>query len=494
MEVIGIVRVSSDRQAGEMVNGEREGLERQRVAVRKIAADLGGDLILVEIIGSGIKVADSVEWNTKVLPLLDGHRVLACMDFDRIIRADSFDYRSLAAIYASKTTVYTPAGKYNFDKPEDQFMASIMAAMGGLERSKIRQRTLSGRQAKKDAGLWTNGADPRGLSWDKMARRWSETEDADKVRQAFTMYAAGANLAKVASALGMTIVGASWLLRNKNYLRPDVPRLVDDATWATVQQRLADSSSRNKASRTVNKSNLVYGKYLYVDTPLPSGWLTFDVVDEPEGKRHVVYGVNNNGCFYYRCRCNLDKTMCRCGWKNIPAERVEPVVDAFLVRMTADPMFATVAVAALAEARGDTTADRRASLETALDALKGKKRRQAKAYTDGLMDEDLFYAEQRKTVADIAKLEAQLADLPTVKAVSATGDDVADLVSSWAFPASGSTADRIAWVQRFVREITVKPDGKTIRVTGASIKVPLRAGGFAFFALGESAALQFMGS
>jgi hypothetical protein len=102
----------------------------------------------------------------------------------------------------------------------------------------------------------------------------------------------------------------------------------------------------------------------------------------------------------------------------VPGLRALRILNAFLARMTSDPMFVDVVLSALESTKTDATADLRSALGSSVDALKAKKRRQAKPYADGM----------------------------------------------------------------------IAPQGKAVAVTGATVKVPLRSGGFAVYATSEESA------
>lgn len=498
MKAIAVIRVSSVAQGGEMINGEREGLERQRISVRQIAANVGAELIdVVEIIGvSGNAVADCPEWTQRVLPRLDGKVVLVVNDVDRLIRADNFDLRTLGQIQATGTPVYTPNGRHDFDRPEDVMLATVLAAVGGVEKAKIRARSMAGRRAKRDAGLWVDGQTGYGLKWDKKARQWILTDKADKLREAFARVAAGEDCTSVGKFLGVTRAGVKVIMKNPIYLGrkgptggADLAPLVDTATWATVQQRFNATETRYATSRADTMALSVYSGLLTVDqAAVATGWFTPTLTAELP---HTIYYVNGGGVdrkHAYRCRCGQDRTgaMTKCKTPQMHAATSNATIDAFLSAMTKDPDFVRLATEALVSKGTAGLVDRKTALEAKAEAARATARRAAKWYTDGRLEEADAIIVQDKARATVKACEAELA-LIAQSETKVTPLDVAQVFTTPFDPLWGE-ADKRAWAKRHLATIYIRPSanrGKwnsaTLEVTMASVRVPLAAGGHAVF-------------
>jgi DNA invertase Pin-like site-specific DNA recombinase len=197
VKLIGIVRVSTDGQAGK----DGEGLERQRESIRKIALREGvadRDLVIIPIVGvSGSDVADAVEWDRDVVPrLADPETHLAADAQDRLIRADRFDFRVLQVIQATRTRVYLPGGCTDLAKPDDVLMSLILAGLAGKEKREMSRRSVEGREAHRKTGRWVAGRTTLGISCDRAdptapaspsnpRNRWQYTADAEAVAALF---------------------------------------------------------------------------------------------------------------------------------------------------------------------------------------------------------------------------------------------------------------------------------------------------------------------
>lgn len=177
--LIGIARVSSDEQAGD--NGE--GLERQRVNIRNVAARLGvPNVTIVDVVGvSGSDLADTPQWKATIAPAVSQGADIVVDSLDRLIRASAFDFRVLQLLLAHKAKVVLPSNSYDTTNPRDRMTLTIFAGVGGYERSEIARRANEGKEAKRRAGHWVQDPAllPLGVTYDKKAKVWGYNGDID---------------------------------------------------------------------------------------------------------------------------------------------------------------------------------------------------------------------------------------------------------------------------------------------------------------------------
>jgi site-specific DNA recombinase len=128
---------------------------------------------------------------------------------------------------------------------DGRLLRRIRASMNVAERE--RQTELFDQRCAEAtaAGIWQRRQTPLGYIKDPLSRRLVPSDDADKVRRAFSDRLAGKSIIAIAGDLQMTPGGARAVLRNRVYLgelrvRTYVntnahPAIVDEDLWHTVQ-------------------------------------------------------------------------------------------------------------------------------------------------------------------------------------------------------------------------------------------------------------------
>ena len=374
MKLIGIARVSTEEQRGD--NGQ--GLERQRIEIRKIVARTGAELLqIIEIVDvSGSDVAKSAEWLQKVLPALaDPDTHLAVDAMDRLIRASDFGaFQVLAAVQATGTKIYTPTGVQDYARPDDMLMGGLLALLGGREKSEIRRRMNAGKEAIRRAGGWAGSFRPMGWAYDRKTRKWSETDDMPLVVQAFQLAADGVPIATIAKGLGRA--DAASILRNTIYRGV----LTWDEKVADNLPSLADGrQNRNKRRVARPEADVISVRFLKPEdqpvsdvlwhraqtamnaitkrrvTRQTSGqtvcWATGFIADgltmfDPKPLR--VYGYDDIGDWKYRAKGGV--------W-SVQADRLNYALDRYLARVTDSTSFAKRVEAAAVAASHTKDAD-----------------------------------------------------------------------------------------------------------------------------------------
>src|SRR6516225_7478463 len=115
-------------------------------------------------------------------------------EFSRLMRPDNFlDYALLQVFADTGTILYLPDGPVDFSSNSGRFMGTIRAAMAGLERSEILERSWLAKEEKRKLGehpqSWITL--PFGVGYDRPTARWYYTPAAEKVREAFRLFLSG---------------------------------------------------------------------------------------------------------------------------------------------------------------------------------------------------------------------------------------------------------------------------------------------------------------
>lgn len=488
VEAVVFIRVSDKKKEPELGLDDLEGQRNEvRAIVKRLGATVLQTLELQDV--SGDEVYDDARFHDRVLRHLTPNRVLIVRDLDRLIRAANFEFRALKHISKVGCKVYTKDGLADLSTATGRFSVGVTAQAAGLELERIRERTLSQRATLRASGLWVDGTPPTGLEWLRKTRSWRLTEDAPKIVEAFHRYAAGESLTAIGLSLpgkkpgtSMTRTGVYRLMKKSIYVdgHPSgLAPLIDRATWTTVQQRLEGKANGITRARATTTEAAPFSGFMAHTPAGPSGWVTFT----GEATRHIMYGGHINSArthTYYSCRCRSDRKagLELCGLTPVRTTTLNSQVEDYLVTMTSDPQFSALAEVALKAP--DSAEAKRADLTARLASLKEKKRRLAKMFADILMDEDEFIPQQKKVIADIGKVEADLAAL--AEAPTVTAEDVRALTRSWAFPKDGSPEAKRKWCQTYLQAVNVIPHGKgAVLLTSATVRVPLVKGGFATF-------------
>lgn len=521
MKLIPIHRVSTQDQAG----STDEGLDRQRTSTRAIAAAHGATLLpAVEIIDvSGSDVALTPEWG-RVLTLIASPDTHIAVDaIDRLLRAESFNFKVFQDLVSSGTRVFTPGRVYDLSAPEDGFMTGLLALLGGREKAEVKRRAMAGREAMRRRGEWAakDSALPRGCSFDRQTRRWSYTPDAEVIRRAFLGYGVEGRPAKaVARDAGCSLQALMVYLRNDIYrglLRFDEkrgakyatkdgrqadrkkvrradhevievrvyggqgqePQLVSDEVWAAVQARIRSSATEHTRRREIGRPEGWASGFLGSSMATPDTTKEYLPFGAPD--MHTVY-ANGGGVSAprrYTCRCGKGEPIARCGLGHPRADVVNRTVDAYLVSLTTEGWFVESVRATMADGSTDTQS-RRAQIEDRLQGLDRREARLTDLYLDGRIDRARHDADQDKIRSEREALRRDLAAL--VAPTGPTEADLASLMATWTWDAAWPHERKREWLAKYVARIWIDRTG----ITGATIRVPGPSGGMPVYGTGHS--------
>src|SRR6202163_3294595 len=214
-----LIRVSTEQQAGE----ERAGIPAQREANRRTARTYGLNIIKTfEIVDvSGASVLSSPEMR-ELLRLMESPEIhgVVTKEFSRLIRPEKFtDYALLQQFIDTQTVLYLPDGPIDLASKSGRLMGTIRAAMAGMERREIIDRMQDAKESMRRAGKHPGGDSslPFGVGYSK-DRGWYYTADAEKVKQAFSLFLSGnTGYTRIANRLNIPRTNVRFILENTVY-------------------------------------------------------------------------------------------------------------------------------------------------------------------------------------------------------------------------------------------------------------------------------------
>lgn len=507
LTLLGIVRVSTAEQAG----SDRAGLERQRASLRAIAAREGATLDIVEIVDvSGSDVADTPQWREVVRRLEAGDVHLAVDAVDRIIRADSFDFRVLADVQRTRTRLYTPTGTQDLSNPTHVLMSGLMGLLGGYEKREIVRRAQAAKEAKRRNGEWVSRLDatPMGTVYDRRSKKWSYNDEAWRVREMFRALADdGVSLAEAARSVGVSGAAIRVLVSNTIYkgvltfdqrrgekyassngkqahrrkvarkaedvikvrVFPPEDQLVSDDLWTRANRRVEERRRSGSKRRMETGKEIPYSGFLVSDLE-PTGPYSegFYNPDMSKPHRHVVYGRSGGKTKItsYQCRCMRGKLEGpKCGLPGLQAHLLNRALDALFVRLTSDSTFVQ---RVLDHLRGREVRDPRDEIRSSLQAAGRKLSKLVDLHLDGAIDRATYDSKRTALQTDQERLQARLdaaaesQSLPTAEAIS-------EALRGFKFDPSWDPAEKRLWLSRNVGPIRISREGieaLTIRLPG----------------------------
>jgi site-specific DNA recombinase len=210
------LRVSSEAQA----SPERFGIPAQRSVNQQTCKLNGLEVVktfqVEDVSGKDIMLAPET---AELIELMQSGRIqgVVAREFSRLMRPDDFsDYVLLGVFQKTNTVLYLPEGPVNLNEKMGRLMASVQAAIAGFERSTIRERLHRGNEENRKAGGRFASTLPKGVGYSK-ERGWFYTEESKLVREAYEMVLAGETLNAIASHVGMSAMGARYMIHNPIY-------------------------------------------------------------------------------------------------------------------------------------------------------------------------------------------------------------------------------------------------------------------------------------
>ena len=510
MKLLPIHRVSTERQRGD----EGEGWDRQREATKRIAEAHGATLLpAIEVADvSGSDLGSTPEWRDQVVPAIQAPDTHIAVDsIDRLVRASGLDLGVLMTCQETETRVYTGSGVHDLSESSGTLVSGMLALMAGHQKKEIVRWAITGKEAARKRGEWVNRLDslPLGLSYNRKAKSWGYTEDAQLVVEAFERSAAGETHNGIAKALGRSPAGIQKMLRQELYhgwLVIDkrqtsgvkdangrqgrgkvVPRdpdkvirvrvyggegqpdqLIPEPLWNRVQARLDAIKRNHHKTREQTRPEIWASGYLRSGTPdaLQVTGESWELADQ-DNHTHTIYGQQtHSGVPRYTCKCSKRKNIPNCHFGGPSAEKMNAALDAYLTEVTRSDLF----VHREQETKGghEDPAVLLERIEKALRKQETKIDRYNDLYADGELSREKRDQRVGAVRQEIKDLEDRKAGLQV--AAEPTKEDLDRLRDEWAWDASWDHETKRKWLARYVHSIRVL-GGRKPEVVGATFRV-----------------------
>ena len=152
-----------------------------------------------------------------------------------MIRPEKFtDYGLLQHFIDTQTVLYLPDGPIDLASKPGQLLGTIRAAIAGLERREIVERMRDAKESMRRAGKHAGGENslPYGVGYSETSG-WYYTAEAEKVKEAFRLFAAGeTSYSRIGGLLNLARTNVRFILENPIY-----------AGWRVYDEKRDPSSS-----------------------------------------------------------------------------------------------------------------------------------------------------------------------------------------------------------------------------------------------------------
>jgi DNA invertase Pin-like site-specific DNA recombinase len=281
-KVLGLVRVSGEEQAQE----GKTGIDRQRQDLARIAAANGLEVLRVyELIGiSGTIIQQAPEFQAMVAELrrpdLEG---LVVAQIDRLARTSEIsDLEIFRHFIKPKRLIWTNSGVFDPSEFTGKLMLVFQSLFGGRERELIQERMHQGKEIRRRQADACPDPLPRGVQFDRQAKVYRYTPDAERVRTAFDMILAGKSILSTSKKLGYKNQrGLSIQLRNRIWIGYREYRHRRGVRPPPVDGKLRDAKKILREDPIIVRTNLA-------DAPLITE-VTFDAVQVLLDDKHRVW-------------------------------------------------------------------------------------------------------------------------------------------------------------------------------------------------------------
>ena len=228
-DVIGLVRVSTEQQAGE----NRGGIPAQKQAISEIAQRFDLNVVeTVEIVDvSGSNVLESPEMQYLLQRITDpGIEGVVAKELSRLIRPQGFDhFRLFNEFVEHGIMVSLPSGSLDLSSDNGSLLGPIQSWVAGMERKQILARMNDAREALRRQGRNASGSSalPYGVGYERKTNRWFYTPEANSVRDLFNMFLKGEqNYEELSRRTALPRTTVRYILTNPIY-----------AGWRVYDQR-----------------------------------------------------------------------------------------------------------------------------------------------------------------------------------------------------------------------------------------------------------------
>ncbi|MGA9061073.1 MAG: recombinase family protein [Terracidiphilus sp.] len=436
------VRVSDESQAAP----ERFGIPAQRTVNRETCKRYSLEIVktfqVEDVSGKDIMLAPETH---ELIELMHSGRIqgVVAREFSRLMRPDDFgDYVLLGAFQKTNTILYLPEGPIDLNEKMGRLMASMQAAIAGFERSTIRERLHRGNEENRKSGGRFASHLPRGVGYTK-ERGWFYTAESEQVKRAYEAVLAGESLNDVARLLGMSAMGARYLIHNPIY-----------KGWRIYEREVGESrpgaSGRQPRYRPLKKraaDKVIRVKV--IDEPLisPEKWehacRILDIKSEASRRNHQkgrgglaayngflfcdecgktltpVRGSARNHperVGYYVCLGHYrDKHSCSQGYTRIP--ELEQQVDKLIGEQLRDPRFFGQIFGRDKDKEAIKVTERIKGLKSQQSSIERKRSRVVDMYADGTINKTEREERIAKITEQLAGIEEELSRLESAPKV-----------------------------------------------------------------------------
>ena len=468
MNVIGLIRVSTDNQAG----SDKASIPAQRAVIRTTAARYGLKIVteinIADVSGADVLLAPEIQRLIELIqsPTIGG---VVTREFSRLMRPEKFsDYALLQAFADTNTKLYLPEGPIDFSEKTGRLMGTIRAAIAGLERSEILERVRTAKEEKRRAGGCPVGSIciPQGVGYDKQ-RGWHYTDEAKAIRRAFDLLLAGhTSYRQIQRRCGIKAYNLRNLLRNPIFNgwrvydqkkdptrkftkadgrqggRPMIarapeevirvrvidPPLVTDAEWERAQAIIGAKTSAWRRDVERGRGHWLYNGFLFCaacGAPLVEGGKSAaGVYDRPVAR----YYVCKNRKFHR-------KTGRYCDSRWMVKDQLEAAVDEVLSREVTSLDFAR-RLARKVKDRKAPGADKLASVEAEIRKLETKRGRVVDAFIEGVLNREQRDKRLAGIDSDLAGLKDEAARLTAARVPQMSHSQIVEAFSpfmEWPF-------------------------------------------------------------
>ena len=244
--VVELIRVSTEGQAA----ADRASIPAQRAINRRTCAQFDLQIVksieLADVSGASVLLAPEIQNLLRLIESPDIHGVVT-REFSRLMRPENYsDYGLLQAFADTNTLLFLPEGPIDFGSKTGRFLGTVRAAMAGLERTEILERSWAAKEEKRRRGglAQSHIVLPYGVGYSAESGFFFKPE-AERVRNAFQEVLVGNhNYRQLAKDLAVTPRGMHLILRNPIY-----------TGWRVIDKRRDPSSSGRYPSRNGRQSD-----------------------------------------------------------------------------------------------------------------------------------------------------------------------------------------------------------------------------------------------
>lgn len=391
---IELIRVSTEAQAAE----DRASIPAQRAINRRTALAYGLTIVrsieISDVSGAAVLMAPEIKQLVLLMNDPTVHAVVT-REFSRLMRPENFsDYALLQAFADSHTILYLPEGPIDFASKTGRLLGTIRAAIAGMERSDILERTWSAKEEKRRAGGFPAGRHclPYGVDFNGV---WSYTSDAEKVKEAFRLILSGeTSYVSVGQQIGIEPHRVRRILRNPIYTGW---RVIDEkrdpsGSYRTSNGRQGSKRKVKRAPEEVIRVRVL--KPLISETDFDQTQQILDTKKlkawrHREGFQHrftyngflmcvcgsKIYTAIRRGD-YYQCRD-------RCGARYMRRDRLDPYLDSVIAKKLSSRAFLQERLSGMQQTTTRVDRDR---LKVQMRNLSAKRQRVLDSYFEGVIN------------------------------------------------------------------------------------------------------------